>query len=75
MANILTYNKKWFVLAIKFWPLKKLYSDLGVVLNNVDLSSHSDYQYYTSYYTYYGGSNPSQEDAHPVDSDLLNSEY
>ena len=26
---------------------------LGVVLNNVDLGSDSQYQYYTSYYTYY----------------------
>jgi hypothetical protein len=26
---------------------------LGVVLNNVDIRSDSQYQYYTSYYTYY----------------------
>ena len=26
---------------------------LGVVLNNVDVRSDSQYQYYTSYYTYY----------------------
>lgn len=26
---------------------------LGVVLNNVDLRTDSQYQYYTSYYTYY----------------------
>lgn len=26
---------------------------IGVVLNNVDISSDSQYQYYTSYYTYY----------------------
>jgi len=36
---------------------------LGVVLNNVDIRSDSQYQYYTSYYTYYapsrdGGSEP-----------------
>ncbi len=36
---------------------------LGVVLNNVDIRSDSQYQYYTSYYTYYapsrdGGSDP-----------------
>ncbi len=29
---------------------------LGAVLNNVDLRSDSDYQYYTSYYTYHGPS-------------------
>ncbi len=28
---------------------------LGVVLNNVDIRSDSQYQYYTSYYTYYSG--------------------
>jgi succinoglycan biosynthesis transport protein ExoP len=26
---------------------------IGVVLNNVDVRSDSQYQYYTSYYTYY----------------------
>ena len=26
---------------------------LGVVLNNVDVRSDTQYQYYTSYYTYY----------------------
>lgn len=30
---------------------------LGVVLNNVDVSSDSQYQYYTSYYTYYSPNN------------------
>lgn len=30
---------------------------LGVVLNNVDLRSDSQYQYYTSYYTYYSPDN------------------
>jgi len=30
---------------------------LGVVLNNVDLRSDSQYQYYTSYYTYYAPAN------------------
>jgi len=34
---------------------------IGVVLNNVDVRSDSQYQYYTSYYTYYA---PSAE-AHP----------
>jgi Mrp family chromosome partitioning ATPase len=29
---------------------------LGVVLNNVDIRSDSQYQYYTSYYTYYAPS-------------------
>ncbi len=29
---------------------------LGVVLNNVDIRSDSEYQYYTSYYTYYAPS-------------------
>jgi succinoglycan biosynthesis transport protein ExoP len=33
---------------------------IGVVLNNVDISSDSQYQYYTSYYTYYS---PSDEDS------------
>lgn len=33
---------------------------LGVVLNNVDLRSDSQYQYYTSYYTYYS---PQKESA------------
>lgn len=32
---------------------------LGVVLNNVDVRSDSQYQYYTSYYTYYAPSNSS----------------
>ncbi len=31
---------------------------LGVVLNNVDVRSDSQYQYYTSYYTYYSPSTP-----------------
>ena len=30
---------------------------IGVVLNNVDVRSDSQYQYYTSYYTYYAPSN------------------
>ena len=30
---------------------------LGVVLNNVDVRSDSQYQYYTSYYTYYSPNN------------------
>jgi hypothetical protein len=30
---------------------------VGVVLNNVDARSDSQYQYYTSYYTYYTPSN------------------
>jgi hypothetical protein len=29
---------------------------IGVVLNNVDIRSDSQYQYYTSYYTYYSPS-------------------
>ena len=35
---------------------------IGVVLNNVDVRSDSQYQYYTSYYTYYAPS----ADAEPV---------
>ena len=31
---------------------------IGVVLNNVDVRSDSQYQYYTSYYTYYSPSQP-----------------
>jgi hypothetical protein len=30
---------------------------VGVVLNNVDLRSDAQYQYYTSYYTYYSPTN------------------
>jgi capsular exopolysaccharide synthesis family protein len=30
---------------------------IGVVLNNVDVHSDSEYQYYTSYYTYYSPNN------------------
>jgi Mrp family chromosome partitioning ATPase len=29
---------------------------IGVVLNNVDIRSDNQYQYYTSYYTYYAPS-------------------
>lgn len=36
---------------------------LGVVLNNVDIRSDSQYQYYTSYYTYYA---PSESQGPPV---------
>ena len=36
---------------------------LGVVLNNVDVRSDSQYQYYTSYYTYYA---PSEAQGPPV---------
>lgn len=39
---------------------------LGVVLNNVDVRSDSQYQYYTSYYTYYSPNNqPSHSGARP----------
>ena len=34
---------------------------LGVVLNNVDVRSDSQYQYYTSYYTYYSPTNTEQK--------------
>jgi dethiobiotin synthetase len=37
---------------------------LGVVLNNVDVRSDSQYQYYTSYYTYYAPSS----DVEPISS-------
>jgi polysaccharide biosynthesis transport protein len=36
---------------------------LGVVLNNVDIRSDSQYQYYTSYYTYYA---PTGRDSRPA---------
>jgi polysaccharide biosynthesis transport protein len=36
---------------------------IGVVLNNVDIRSDSQYQYYTSYYTYYS---PTQAQAGPA---------
>ena len=39
---------------------------LGVVLNNVDIRSDSQYAYYTSYYTYYSPNNqPAASDAKP----------
>ena len=38
---------------------------IGVVLNNVDLTSDSQYQYYTSYYTYYSPNNGVAGDAKP----------
>jgi succinoglycan biosynthesis transport protein ExoP len=38
---------------------------IGVVLNNVDVRSDSQYQYYTSYYTYYAPTE-SQSNAGPV---------
>ena len=37
---------------------------IGVVLNNVDVRSDSQYQYYTSYYTYYAPSS----DVEPISS-------
>jgi len=35
-------------------------SILGVVLNNVDIKSDNNYQYYTSYYSYYSGEQSAQ---------------
>lgn len=43
---------------------------LGVVLNNVDVRSDSQYQYYTSYYTYYA---PSELDGNKTSSNALES--
>jgi Mrp family chromosome partitioning ATPase len=55
---------------------------IGVVLNNVDVRSDSQYQYYTSYYTYYApaeaqsgaspasGSKPQAVPSHGNDSEL-----
>lgn len=40
---------------------------IGVVLNNVDVRSDSQYQYYTSYYTYYAPTG--DEDVAPVSKD------
>lgn len=40
---------------------------VGVVLNNVDVQSDSQYQYYTSYYTYYSPSSATAR-AKPVES-------
>jgi len=40
---------------------------IGVVLNNVDISSDSQYQYYTSYYTYYS---PNEEDSQNKDREI-----
>lgn len=39
---------------------------LGVVLNNVDINSDTQYQYYTSYYTYYSSSNNYVADEQPA---------
>jgi capsular exopolysaccharide synthesis family protein len=39
---------------------------LGVVLNNVDVRSDSQYQYYTSYYTYYSPSNTAASRIEPA---------
>ena len=38
---------------------------LGVVLNNVDVRSDNQYQYYTSYYTYYSPANTAEQKAKP----------
>lgn len=38
---------------------------IGVVLNNVDLTSDAQYSYYTSYYTYYSPNNPVSGEAKP----------
>lgn len=42
---------------------------LGVVLNNVDVRSDSQYQYYTSYYTYYAPTNVDPKKNRPKKSD------
>lgn len=39
---------------------------IGVVLNNVDVRSDSQYQYYTSYYTYYAPSEAQVEHSKPT---------
>lgn len=40
---------------------------IGVVLNNVDVRSDSQYQYYTSYYTYYSPNNkPADNGTRPI---------
>lgn len=39
---------------------------LGVVLNNVDVRSDSQYQYYTSYYTYYSPTNNEKSRTRPA---------
>jgi capsular exopolysaccharide synthesis family protein len=41
---------------------------LGVVLNNVDVRSDSQYQYYTSYYTYYSPTNTEKSRPRPAAS-------
>ncbi len=43
---------------------------LGVVLNNVDVRSDSQYQYYTSYYTYYA---PSEMDREKTSANAMES--
>lgn len=50
---------------------------LGVVLNNVDVRSDSQYQYYTSYYTYYSPTNTESKvksRAHDVDDSLADAQ-
>ena len=44
---------------------------IGVVLNNVDVRSDSQYQYYTSYYTYYA---PAEAQAGPAPTPTLSSQ-
>jgi capsular exopolysaccharide synthesis family protein len=41
-------------------------SVIGVVLNNVDVRSDSQYQYYTSYYTYYAPADSQSQRAEPT---------
>ncbi len=47
---------------------------IGVVLNNVDIRSDSQYQYYTSYYTYYSPNNhPAANSVQPIKKRLRQS--
>lgn len=47
---------------------------LGVVLNNVDVRSDSQYQYYTSYYTYYAPTSQDPQENLPVSTASLDAE-
>ena len=47
---------------------------IGVVLNNVDVRSDSQYQYYTSYYTYYAPAESQGRTSVPLTSAPVNQE-
>lgn len=44
---------------------------VGAVLNNVDVNSDSQYQYYTSYYTYYQPTNGAEQVSEPQEQEAV----